>query len=89
MISYTEAQYSSALSYGCNIIAYDCKGGPKEVLDYGKYGKLIEYGNIDELTETLNNLDIINYKGLKERSLMFTSENITSKYKEKFIEILN
>ncbi|RDY27391.1 glycosyltransferase [Romboutsia weinsteinii] len=51
-----------AMSCGARIISTDCKSGPKEILDNGRYGKLVPVGDEQEICkgiiEVLNN-DII------------------------------
>lgn len=38
-----------ALACGAKVISTDCPYGPREILDHGQYGKLVEVGNIDQL----------------------------------------
>lgn len=38
-----------ALSCGCNIISADCKVGPREILQDGKYGELFNIGDCNDL----------------------------------------
>lgn len=35
------------------IIVSNCKAGPREILENGKYGKLFEIGNVEELSEKI------------------------------------
>lgn len=71
----------------CNvpIIAYNCLGGPKEILDYGKYGYLIEYGNIKELSNKIKNVLEKKYKNnTHEYSKRFSDFEIANEYIEIF-----
>lgn len=42
-----------ALACGCPIIATDCRYGPREILEDGKYGILVPPDNIDALAENM------------------------------------
>jgi N-acetylgalactosamine-N,N'-diacetylbacillosaminyl-diphospho-undecaprenol 4-alpha-N-acetylgalactosaminyltransferase len=42
-----------AMACGLPVIASDCKSGPREILEDGKYGHLYQVGNIKELTEKM------------------------------------
>ena len=57
-----------ALTLGLNIISSDCKTGPKEILNKGKYGKLFKVGDY----KTLSNI-ILNSK--KRNSKKFVIDN--------------
>ena len=45
-----------ALACSCPVIASDCKYGPAEILDGGKYGILVPPENIDALVHAMKNL---------------------------------
>lgn len=38
-----------ALALGCRIVATDCQNGPREILVNGKYGELVQVGDIEQL----------------------------------------
>jgi glycosyltransferase involved in cell wall biosynthesis len=42
-----------SLACGCPIISTDCDYGPREILEYGKYGILVPVGDVNALTEAL------------------------------------
>lgn len=44
-----------ALIIGTPVISSDCPVGPKEILENGKYGKLFEVGNIEQLKKEIKN----------------------------------
>tara|TARA_B100000575_G_scaffold27000_1_gene18214 strand:- start:21735 stop:22832 length:1098 start_codon:yes stop_codon:yes gene_type:complete len=43
-----------AMSVGLPIIANDCESGPREILDNGKFGKLIEFNNEKSFVNAVN-----------------------------------
>jgi len=45
-----------AMALGLPIVATSCPGGPKEILDHGRYGRLVPPDNPDALAETLAEL---------------------------------
>ena len=42
-----------AMMCGCKIVSYDCPTGPREILQNGKYGTLVEPGNVPMLSSSL------------------------------------
>lgn len=44
-----------ALACGAKVISTDCPSGPREILDNGNYGILVEVGNVDQLASSLEN----------------------------------
>ncbi len=42
-----------AMSCGTPVVAYDCIGAIREVLEDGKYGKLVEFGNLSALASAI------------------------------------
>ena len=71
-----------ALACGLPIVSTDCPSGPREILDNGKYGKLVPVGDVDSLAkameETLNNP--VSCKDLQERSRCFSIDRIFKQY---------
>ncbi len=43
-----------ALAFGCEIVCTDCPGGVREVLDNGRFGRLVELDNIYALADGLS-----------------------------------
>ena len=43
-----------ALALGVPVVATDCKSGPREILRDGKYGKLVEVGDVDALADAID-----------------------------------
>jgi glycosyltransferase involved in cell wall biosynthesis len=42
-----------ALALGIPVVATDCKSGPAEILDGGRYGTLVPVGNADRLAQAI------------------------------------
>jgi len=42
-----------ALACGCPVVSTDCPSGPSEVLENGKWGRLVPVGNVDALAEAV------------------------------------
>jgi len=66
---------------GTPVVSFDCPSGPREILDYGKFGKLVEPGNIELLAQAVE--DVIKNPGqfdLIERSKLFSVEKAIDKY---------
>lgn len=66
---------------GTPVVSFNCPSGPREILDYGKYGKLVEPGDISGLAaaieETLENPNQFN---LAERAEFFSVAKAIDKY---------
>jgi glycosyltransferase involved in cell wall biosynthesis len=71
-----------ALSLGIPVVATHCPGGPKEILDGGRYGSLVSVGDTDKLAQaiecTLKNP--IESQILKKRAKYFSVDRIASIY---------
>jgi glycosyltransferase involved in cell wall biosynthesis len=71
-----------AMACGAPVASTDCPSGPSEILENGKYGKLVPVGNADALAEaieeTLNNP--IDSRKLRMRAAFFSQENSIRKY---------
>lgn len=78
-----------ALATGVPIISTDCPSGPSEILDHGKYGKMIQVGDYNHLSEEI--VAIINQNNhelqflRKKRAEEFTVQIA----KEKYIYLIN
>lgn len=71
-----------------NIVSTNCKVGPKEILDNGKYGTLVEIGNYKNMAEVIEKIVIkeeeINYEESIER---FDGKKIIKQIEELLILI--
>jgi len=71
-----------ALACGCPVVSTDCPGGSAEILDGGRYGKLVPVGGVGELAAALEAaLDSPPDKhALKLRAAEFSVENAADRY---------
>jgi len=72
-----------ALALGCPVISTDCPSGPSEILENGKYGKLVSVRKSEDLAKAI--LDIIRSPKLinqagAERAGMFEVDKIATEY---------
>lgn len=66
---------------GTPVVSFDCPSGPREILDYGKYGKLVEPGNIKGLANAMQNvLENPHQFNLEQRAEFFSVEKAINKY---------
>ena len=86
---------TEAMATGVPCIAYACKCGPRDIIDDGKTGYIIEEGNSSEFAEKL--LELMNDEGLRvsmgrdavESSKKFHVDRIMEKWEGLFAKLLN
>lgn len=73
---------AEAMAVGTPVVSTNCPSGPSEILESGKYGKLVSVGDVNGLAnailETLKNPT--NSQLLQERALDFTVDNVVDQY---------
>lgn len=71
-----------ALACGIPIVATDCPSGPAEILENGRYGRLIPIGEEQAMAEAISEmLDHPHSTSmLRQRAMDFSAENIISQY---------
>lgn len=85
-----------ALAIGIPIVSTNCKPGAKEVLEDGKYGRLCEVANHEEMAMEIREILTLNMdetnsvikKGL-QRAKKFDVKEIVKQYEETFMEIID
>lgn len=72
-----------AVASGCPVVSTDCPSGPYELLDGGRYGRLVPVGDPDAMAEAiLASLDAPTDKSLlKERARLFDFERSVAAYR--------
>ena len=81
-----------AMSFGVPIVSTNCNFGPSEILENGKYGRLVPVGDYVSLAEAIfDELEkpTIPQKQLIERSKDFSEQVIASQYFEIITGVLN
>ena len=72
-----------ALACGCPVVSTNCPSGPDEILKYGKFGSLVDVGDVlglsNKIIETIKRGNS-NKDELVERSLEFSVSEATNKY---------
>jgi glycosyltransferase involved in cell wall biosynthesis len=75
-----------ALECGLNIVSTDCPYGPSEILEFGKYGRLVKSGSIELLRDAI--LDSLSQqveeKELRARAKDFSVSSISKRYIDYF-----
>lgn len=73
---------AEAMAVGTPVVSTNCPSGPAEILENGKYGRLVSVGDVNALAnailETLKNPT--NSQLLQERALDFTVDNVVNQY---------
>jgi glycosyltransferase involved in cell wall biosynthesis len=71
-----------AMVAGTCVVSTDCPSGPAEILDYGRYGKLVEVGDVcaiaKAILETIRDRD--KQTKTKQRAYEFSLEQATNEY---------
>lgn len=80
-----------AMSFGIPVISTDCNHGPSEILDGGKYGRLVPIRSpqlmAKAILETVNELSVIDRNALTERASEFSELKIASQYRDLFEKV--
>jgi glycosyltransferase involved in cell wall biosynthesis len=79
-----------AMATGTPVVSTDCESGPAEILENGKYGKLVPVSDPDALADAIiETLDHpIDSNILQERAQEFTTDKIATQYLEFIDELL-
>ncbi|MBH1989269.1 MAG: glycosyltransferase [Myxococcaceae bacterium] len=65
-----------ALACNCPCVATRCPGGPREILDDGRYGLLVEVGNARAMADAIERqISMPNRDGIQNRASEFSVEN--------------
>ncbi len=80
-----------AMACGCPVVSTDCPSGPAEILDHGKYGRLVPVGDPQSLADAiLQELDSPHDRSeLIERAKLFSVDRILPQYVDLFTHELD
>jgi glycosyltransferase involved in cell wall biosynthesis len=79
-----------AMATGCNVVSTDCLSGPAEILEYGKYGRLVPVGDYKALAQAiLATIDSPNDPQiLRSRAADFSVNKAVDDYLELFLLVV-
>ncbi|MCK4815270.1 glycosyltransferase, partial [bacterium] len=71
-----------ALECGVPVVSTDCLSGPREILEDGKYGRLVPVGDVDALAAGMYNSlhESVDHALLEKRAKDFSVDIISSQY---------
>jgi glycosyltransferase involved in cell wall biosynthesis len=71
-----------AMACGCPVISTDCPGGSAEILDHGKYGRLVPVKDHEALADAMDSVldESPDRDLLRERSSLFSVKRATQQY---------
>jgi glycosyltransferase involved in cell wall biosynthesis len=71
-----------ALACGCPVVATDCPSGPAEILDQGRYGRLVRPGDPEALASAILETLAVSpdTELLRQRAQAFTAQHSTERY---------
>jgi glycosyltransferase involved in cell wall biosynthesis len=80
---------AEALACGCTVASTDCKSGPGEILDGGRYGYLARVGDAEDMARAMEQAlsHPLPPEELKERALVFSDRRAVEEYKKLFREL--
>ena len=80
-----------ALACGCPVVSTDCPSGPSEILEHGRWGRLVPVNDQTALAEaiiaTLD--DNTNQDALRQRAAQFSPENMIEKFEYLIREVIS
>lgn len=73
-----------ALSHGCPVVSTRCPSGPEEILEGGRFGRLVEPGNVEELAKaiTAGLEETVDADALRDRAYDFGCAHAVDAYME-------
>ena len=78
-----------ALACGCPVVATDCRSGPREILDNGRYGRLVPVGDHEALAKAiLDTLDNPDFPADRQTRLQRAMEFSVDAAVDKYLKVL-
>ena len=80
-----------ALACGCSVVSTDCPSGPSEILEHGRWGRLVPVNDQTALAEAIIATleDDRNQDALRQRATQFSPEYIIEKFEILFREVIS
>jgi glycosyltransferase involved in cell wall biosynthesis len=80
-----------ALANGCQVVSTDCPTGPREILENGKYGQLVEVGDIKGISRAIKSATqkTTSTDGLAGHLREFLTENSADEYENLCLETIS
>ena len=80
-----------ALACGCPVVSTDCPSGPSEILDHGRWGRLVPVNDQTALAEAIVATleDDTNQDALRQRAEQFSAENMIEKFETLIREVVS
>ena len=71
-----------SLACGCSVVSTDCPSGPSEILEHGRWGRLVPVNDQVALAEAITSAleDDTNQDALRQRAKQFSPENMIEKF---------
>ena len=71
-----------ALACGCPVVSTDCPGGSAEILEHGRYGRLVPVKDREALADAINSIldETSNRDELKKRASLFSVDYAAKQY---------
>lgn len=80
---------AEALACGCPVVATDCRSGPREILDNGRYGRLVPVGDHEAMAKAiLEALENPDYPADREARLQRAMEFSVDVAVERYLKVL-
>ncbi|NHH89282.1 glycosyltransferase [Pseudoalteromonas sp. MB47] len=77
-----------SLVLGTPVVSFDCPSGPREILDYGRWGRLVTPGETQELANALmQELDCTSPIDLNERANFFSVSKAIKSYESVILSV--
>ena len=79
-----------ALACGCPVVSTDCPSGPSEILEHGRWGRLVPINDQTALAEAIiaTLKDDMNQDALRQRAAQFSPENMIEKFETLIREVI-
>ena len=80
-----------ALACGCPVVSTDCPSGPSEILEHGRWGRLVPVNDRTALAEAIVATleDDTNRNALRQRATQFSPENMIEKFETLIREVIS